>query len=435
MHEIQTEEGILSHEILLERISTNETIKISNKEIYLNINDDLDDHCIKITFLPTMQNINSTRFLFVVHDQFYRHFIRQKFPQHASDAGCFFQICKLSSFSASDRIFFSLLDSKNGKIHSLLNLKLTSSQQEKNIIHWQVSFRYFVDIYCNIRKPVTATVLMGMPRDDCPGHSQKSFLAIHNPKLEKDANDNNYFRYDHVLLRPGHSVRLGYNWNASVNPKTIDFTVQAPLQEWQSHRTEDTRWLREEKGIEKNHPLVLELVRKITAQTNQFWNVTRLSFLKIHKILSYQIIPEEKGCAWALTHRKGDCTEFASVLTAILRNLKIPSRLVSGFYYHRTTNHWSRHAWVEVKSPRNDWILLDPLNHVIGYDPSYLPIYAGNWISKEKEVEIIIKIHSNEHDKTEIMKKLKITTWIEGSIQRKSRTKKKNKSSIVFLEE
>ena len=72
----------------------------------------------------------------------------------------------------------------------------------------------------------------------------------------------------------------------------------------------------------------------------------------------------------AIRSRQGVCQDFAHTMIAIVRNLRIPCRYVSG-YVHRDPAHEDRteegatHAWVEAMLPRLGWVGFDPTNNLI----------------------------------------------------------------------
>jgi transglutaminase-like putative cysteine protease len=77
----------------------------------------------------------------------------------------------------------------------------------------------------------------------------------------------------------------------------------------------------------------------------------------------------------ALQTRQGVCQDFAHIMIALVRPLRIPCRYVSGYLFHREENgHKDRslegasHAWVEALIPRLGWIAFDPTNNLIGGD-------------------------------------------------------------------
>lgn len=78
----------------------------------------------------------------------------------------------------------------------------------------------------------------------------------------------------------------------------------------------------------------------------------------------------------ALQSRQGVCQDFAHIMIALVRPLRIPCRYVSGYLFHRETEDGRRdrslegasHAWVEALVPRLGWTAFDPTNNLIGGD-------------------------------------------------------------------
>ena len=76
----------------------------------------------------------------------------------------------------------------------------------------------------------------------------------------------------------------------------------------------------------------------------------------------------------ALEARQGVCQDFAHIMIALLRRLKVPCRYVSGYMFHRDENEKDRslegasHAWVEALVPRLGWVAFDPTNNLVGAD-------------------------------------------------------------------
>lgn len=75
----------------------------------------------------------------------------------------------------------------------------------------------------------------------------------------------------------------------------------------------------------------------------------------------------------ALASRHGVCQDFSHIMTALVRELGIPCRYVSGYLYHRTEDHDrsaqdATHAWVEALLPQLGWIGFDPTNDLVAGD-------------------------------------------------------------------
>ena len=75
----------------------------------------------------------------------------------------------------------------------------------------------------------------------------------------------------------------------------------------------------------------------------------------------------------ALTSGRGVCQDFAHIMIALVRELHIPCRYVSGYLFHRSEAHDrsaedATHAWVEALLPGFGWVGFDPTNNLIVTD-------------------------------------------------------------------
>ena len=65
--------------------------------------------------------------------------------------------------------------------------------------------------------------------------------------------------------------------------------------------------------------------------------------------------------------KKGVCQDFAILLLQLLRSTGIPSRYVSGYICpnkNELRGEGATHAWVEIYSPKQGWLGLDPTNDI-----------------------------------------------------------------------
>jgi transglutaminase-like putative cysteine protease len=70
----------------------------------------------------------------------------------------------------------------------------------------------------------------------------------------------------------------------------------------------------------------------------------------------------------ALESGEGVCQDFAHVMIACVRRLRIPCRYVSGYLFHGsddTSAEGATHAWVEALMPELGWVGFDPTNDVV----------------------------------------------------------------------
>jgi hypothetical protein len=80
-----------------------------------------------------------------------------------------------------------------------------------------------------------------------------------------------------------------------------------------------------------------------------------------------------------LEHRKGVCQDFAHVLLQLLRTVGIPSRYVSGYICPNESGlrgEGATHAWVEIYSPKQGWLGIDPTNNIWTMD-SHVKLSVG----------------------------------------------------------
>jgi transglutaminase-like putative cysteine protease len=72
----------------------------------------------------------------------------------------------------------------------------------------------------------------------------------------------------------------------------------------------------------------------------------------------------------ALSIRQGVCQDFTHIMIALLRDLGVPARYVSGYLYHRSDTRDrsvadATHAWVETLLPGLGWVGFDPTNNLV----------------------------------------------------------------------
>ena len=73
----------------------------------------------------------------------------------------------------------------------------------------------------------------------------------------------------------------------------------------------------------------------------------------------------------ALRAERGVCQDFAHIMIALVRSLKIPCRYVSGYLFHADkakdrSPAGATHAWVEAYLGELGWVAFDPTNYLLG---------------------------------------------------------------------
>ena len=71
----------------------------------------------------------------------------------------------------------------------------------------------------------------------------------------------------------------------------------------------------------------------------------------------------------ALRARKGVCQDFTHIMIALLREIGIPARYISGYLYHSggrdRSTAGATHAWAEALLPGLGWVGFDPTNDLL----------------------------------------------------------------------
>lgn len=110
----------------------------------------------------------------------------------------------------------------------------------------------------------------------------------------------------------------------------------------------------------------------------------------------------------ALRARRGVCQDVAHITIALVRQLGIPCRYVSGYLFHRVEDHDrseqdASHAWVEALLPGLGWVGFDPTNNLlagerhirvaVGRDYADVPPTRGVYKGRaESQLEVSVRV-------------------------------------------
>ena len=140
-------------------------------------------------------------------------------------------------------------------------------------------------------------------------------------------------------------------------------------------------FLTPEMFIQSDDKEIISLARQIVKRTTD-------PFLAAQMIMNWVFenlekapvvsIPNAKG---VFTHKKGDCNEHATLLTALLRAVGIPARIVVGLIYKDRKFYY--HAWNEAYI--NRWISMDSTLGQMPVDATHIKLIEGGI---EKQVQI-----------------------------------------------
>lgn len=167
----------------------------------------------------------------------------------------------------------------------------------------------------------------------------------------------------------------------------------------------------------RSSPVLVEFARELgvekRADEDPLSLVVRLNN-ELYEKFSYvkQSTSVDSPIEAALRQRQGVCQDFAHIMIALLRNIHVPCRYVSGYLYHDSLHEdrsaeGATHAWVEVLMPGLGWIGLDPTNRLlsgerhirtaIGRDYADVPPTLGTMKgSTETELQVRVRVTPSE---------------------------------------
>ncbi len=117
-------------------------------------------------------------------------------------------------------------------------------------------------------------------------------------------------------------------------------------------------FLKNEKYFEKDDPLIAEVARKLTGNSDVYV-VRKIYDFVINNMEYAGYSPDAIGAAEALKQKKGDCTEYADLFVTLCRAKAIPARFVSG-YTVRYDDKTPKHNWAEVYLKEYGWVPFEP---------------------------------------------------------------------------
>jgi transglutaminase-like putative cysteine protease len=119
----------------------------------------------------------------------------------------------------------------------------------------------------------------------------------------------------------------------------------------------------------------------------------------------------------ALRARKGVCQDYSNIMIALVRELRIPCRYVSGYLFHRVeyndrSAQDATHAWVEALLPGLGWTGFDPTNNLmagerhirvaVGRDYRDVPPTRGVFKgTAESELSVAVQVKPAEEPESE----------------------------------
>jgi transglutaminase-like putative cysteine protease len=196
-------------------------------------------------------------------------------------------------------------------------------------------------------------------------------LITHNPKVEyfqdyygnQVANFNNLEAHEEMVIESRMTVRV----NHSLKIPAIDNTTVKDIEKEKSENITLLR-LSYPEVIQKQQEIEA-ILAAIDAANKPIIEIAQLCNQYIFDNFTYTkgITNIETTIDEILEIKKGVCQDFAHVLLQLVRTAGIPARYVSGYicpYESGLRGEGATHAWVEIYTPTQGWLGLDPTNNI-----------------------------------------------------------------------
>lgn len=141
-------------------------------------------------------------------------------------------------------------------------------------------------------------------------------------------------------------------------------------------------------NIESDHEEIIRVAEEIVGSVTDPIEAVSLVHDWVYENLEKRPVVSIPSALEVLRSKVGDCNEHATLVTALLRALGIPSRIAVGLVYTRGKFYY--HAWNEAYV--GEWVTLDPTLNQIPAGATHIKLLEGNLDRQVDLVGIIGKI-------------------------------------------
>ena len=126
-----------------------------------------------------------------------------------------------------------------------------------------------------------------------------------------------------------------------------------------------------------HHPVsdksIAALANAVARDTTSSLNLAEALIHFVHNYLTYEDLQHIQGVLETVSRRRGDCSEFAELLTTLARAAKLPAKTIVGLAYDADNGVFAKHAWNEI-AVNGEWIPVDPTWNQVRADATHLPL-------------------------------------------------------------
>lgn len=171
--------------------------------------------------------------------------------------------------------------------------------------------------------------------------------------------------------------------SGTANVRTYDLLTAKILNKNISKEKDLSKYLKPSFLIESDDIAIKRIARKIKGKDKE--EIVTKIFEYIQSTITYSPIPYDIGAKEVLKTKKGKCSEYAALMTALCRAKNIPARIVCG---NIARDKFQKHTWVEVYFDNYGWVAFDPTTEIYNVN-----IYNNGKLTKQEKKIIPDKIY------------------------------------------
>ena len=235
-------------------------------------------------------------------------------------------------------------------------------------------YTYTINVLENISN---VELLIPLPVNENEKQYISDFLISPKPSFYSRVKGNLIAKYNFKQLKPG---QYDIIINGTAHVRTYNIKTAKKLNKNITPAGDITKYIQPERAIESDDNDILGVANSIDGYTKE--EIIENVYKYIQDNMTYRITADLASAKQALINRYGKCSEYSSVMVALLRARGIPSRVVMGNIAREFDN---QHNWVEVYFDEYGWVSYDPT-----VAPSVVKIHApnGKLLRIEKQYDV-----------------------------------------------
>ncbi len=252
-----------------------------------------------------------------------------------------------------------------------LKKAITTNQKIPTFENYKYTYKYNLKVQ---NSPERIIFKVPIPSDE----KEKQYITESKltPQPTRTYNDgvNNIAEY--TINKP-HSGIYSIVLEGNAKVRTYDLQTAKSINRNNEKTKNLSRYLQPERLIESNDIVIKNIASRIKGNSQE--EIVQKVYEYLQDNFKYEIIPENIGAKRAIELKRGKCSEYSAVMTAILRAKKIPARIVGG---NIAQENDIKHNWVEVYYDKYGWVAVDPTDQGVNVN-----IYHnGKLLKQEKQL-------------------------------------------------